>query len=145
MQSTALGQQFALFRDSGGRAHCLADVCAHRGGSLGMGKFKDNCIECPYHGWRYNGDGQCTYMPTLGKDVKVPTRARVDSYPVEERYGVVFAFLGDLPAEERPPIMELEQWDDDGWAVTSLVYDWNEDPALLKIDLNPVLTEPFND
>jgi phenylpropionate dioxygenase-like ring-hydroxylating dioxygenase large terminal subunit len=125
MQSTALGQPFALFRDSSGNAHCLADVCVHRGGSLGMGKNKDDCIECPYHGWRYNGDGQCTHMPTLAKGATMPARARVDSYPVEERYGIVFAFLGELPAAERPPIMELEQWDKEGWEVTSLVYDWN--------------------
>jgi phenylpropionate dioxygenase-like ring-hydroxylating dioxygenase large terminal subunit len=122
---TALGQSFALFRDPDGAAHCVADTCVHRGGSLGAGKLKDGCVECPYHGWRYAGDGRCTHIPTLAGDAKIPARARVDSYPVEERYGVVFAFLGDLPAEERPGIMEIPQWGQDGWSVTHLVYDWN--------------------
>jgi phenylpropionate dioxygenase-like ring-hydroxylating dioxygenase large terminal subunit len=121
----ALGHDFALFRDSDGVAHCLANTCIHRGGSLGTGKLKGDCIECPYHGWRYNGDGQCTHIPTLRGGASIPKRARVDSYPVIERYGLVFAFLGDLPEEQRPPILELKEWDKEGWSVTSLVYDWH--------------------
>jgi phenylpropionate dioxygenase-like ring-hydroxylating dioxygenase large terminal subunit len=97
----------------------------HRGGSLGAGQCKDNTIECPYHGWRYNGSGQCVHIPTLRQGSRIPARARVDAYPVVERYGVVFAFLGDLPEDERPPIMDITQWGQEGWSVTSLVYDWN--------------------
>jgi phenylpropionate dioxygenase-like ring-hydroxylating dioxygenase large terminal subunit len=125
VRSTALGQDFVLFRDEHGEAHCLANTCLHRGGSLSGGKVQDSCIECPYHGWRYDGDGRCSRIPTLRKNAKIPERARVDSYPVEERYGIVFAFLGDLPGNERPPIMDIGQWDKEGWSVTSLVYDWN--------------------
>ena len=121
----ALGHRFALFRDEQGVAHCLADVCIHRGGSLGQGKRRGDCVECPYHGWQFDGEGRCTRIPTLADGQKIPARARVDSYPVEERYGVVFAFLGDLPAEERPGILEIPQWDQEGWSVTHLVYDWN--------------------
>ena len=122
-QSDALGQSFVLFRDHEGNPHCLANTCIHRGGSLGAGKLKDGCIECPYHGWQYNGDGQCVHIPTLRANTKIPSRARVDTYPVVERYGLVFAFLGDLPEEERPPILDLKEWDKDGWSVTGLVYD----------------------
>ena len=125
VRSKALGQVFVLFRDEQGQVHCLADTCLHRGGSLGSGKLVGNRIQCPYHGWQYNGDGQCGHIPTLRRNTKIPKRARVDSYAVEERYGIVFAFLGDLPEEERPPIMEIAQWGKEGWSVTSLVYDWN--------------------
>ena len=125
VKSRALGQQFVLFRDQQGQAHCLADVCLHRGGSLGDGKLRGDCVECPYHGWQYAGDGRCTHIPTLRRDARIPRRARVDSYPVVERYGLVFAFLGDLPEEERPPILELKEWGQEGWSVTSLVYDWH--------------------
>lgn len=121
----ALGHRFALFRDARGAVHCLADVCVHRGGSLGQGKLRDDCVECPYHGWRYDGDGRCTRIPTLADEQKIPARARVDSYPVEERYGIVFAFLGDRPAHERPGILEIPQWGQDGWSVTHLQYDWH--------------------
>ena len=125
IQVTALGQPFTLFRDSRGDAHCLADTCVHRGGALGTGKLKGDCIECPYHGWQYNGSGECTFIPTLADGARIPGRARVDAYPVQERYGVVFAFLGDLPEEDRPPILEIAQWGLEGWSVTNLVYDWN--------------------
>lgn len=46
-----LGQNFILFRDSSGQAHCLSNVCTHRGGSLAGGKMRGDCVECPYHGW----------------------------------------------------------------------------------------------
>ena len=47
----ALGQDFVMFRDSAGAAHCLSNTCVHRGGSLAGGKVKGDCIQCPYHGW----------------------------------------------------------------------------------------------
>jgi len=121
----AIGQQFALFRDSTGKAHCLANVCAHRGGSLGSGKLVGDRIQCPYHGWEFEGTGICGHIPTLPQGSRIPGRARVDSYPVEERYGITFAFLGSLPPGERPPILDVPQWEAEGWSVTSFVYGWD--------------------
>lgn len=120
----ALGLNFVLFRTSDGSAHCLADVCIHRGGSLSAGKQVDDTMQCPYHGWQYDGEGKCVHIPTLAADGRIPARARVDAYPVEERYGVVFAFLGDAPAAERPPLLGIEEWDQPGWSVTNIVYQW---------------------
>ena len=92
-KATFLGLDFVAFRDSKGEAHCLSDVCCHRGGSLagGLCHSEDDTIACPYHGWRFNGSGKCTQIPSLGPGSKIPARAKVDSYPVEERYGIVFA------------------------------------------------------
>ena len=73
---------------------------------------------CPYHGWRFGGDGLCTHIPTLDK---VPARAKVDSYPVQEKYGIVFAFLGDLPEEERPPLHNIEEYGTEGWRANRIV------------------------
>ena len=113
-----LGQDFVLFRDSKGAAKCLANTCTHRGGSLGEGKVKGDCVQCPYHGWQFNGDGHCIRIPSLGINARIPARARVDAYPTVERYGLVFAFLGDLAEGERPPIMEIREWDQPGWRST---------------------------
>jgi phenylpropionate dioxygenase-like ring-hydroxylating dioxygenase large terminal subunit len=115
LRSMLLGMSYVAFRDSDGNAHVLADTCVHRGGSLSKGKVIDDCIACPYHGWRFGGDGKCTLVPSLGPDAKPPARAKVDSYPVEEKYGIVFAFLGDLPAAERPPLYEIEEYEDPAW------------------------------
>lgn len=118
-----LGQDFVVFRDEAGGAHCLSNTCVHRGGSLAGGRVTEDCIECPYHGWRFDGDGRCHRIPSLGKNAKIPARARVDAYPVQERYGIVFAFLGDLPRDERPPILEIPEFDDEGWRATSMNYE----------------------
>lgn len=113
-----LGLDFAVFRDTAGDAHCLSNICVHRGGSLGHGKVKGDCIECSYHGWQYDGAGRCTRVPTFPPDAKIPARAKVDSYPVVEKYGLVFAFLGDLPEAERPPILDIEEYGKEGWRAT---------------------------
>ena len=95
-----LGQNFVLFRDSAGVAHCLSNVCLHRCGSLGDGWVRNDRVVCPYHGWEFNGSGQCERIPSLGPvQPAITTRARVDAYPVQEKYGLVFVFLGDPPED----------------------------------------------
>jgi len=115
-----LGVKVVAFRDDNGAAHVIADTCVHRGGSLGKGWVKDNCVVCPYHGWRFDKDGKCTSIPTLADGETPPARAKVDSYPVKERYGIVFAFLGDLPEDERPPIRDIPEWGQEGWRANKL-------------------------
>jgi len=119
-----LDHNFVLFRDEDGVVHCLSNTCVHRGGSLSQGKVVGNCVQCPYHGWQFDGAGVCQKVPSLGGDAKPPARAQVDAYPTEERYGLIFAFLGDLPAAERPPIMEIPEFDQEGWRCTILDYEW---------------------
>jgi phenylpropionate dioxygenase-like ring-hydroxylating dioxygenase large terminal subunit len=114
----ALGQDFVVFRDSQGQARCLANTCTHRGGSLAGGKVKGDCIQCPYHGWQFNGEGECQKIPSLGSKASIPGRTRIDAYPVDERYGLIFAFLGDLPEAERPPILAVKEWGQEGWRTT---------------------------
>ena len=113
-----MGLDFVVFRGEDGRANCLSNTCVHRGGSLAGGKMKGNHVECPYHGWQFDGAGACHRIPSLGPDAKIPPRARVDAYPVEERWGLIFAFLGDLPEAERPPLLEISEHGQDGWRQT---------------------------
>ncbi|MBV6415687.1 MAG: hypothetical protein CMLOHMNK_00200 [Steroidobacteraceae bacterium] len=111
-----LAHDFVVFRDAAGKPAVLSDTCVHRGGSLSGGKCKeDGTVQCPYHGWRFDRDGHCTRIPSLGIQARIPSRARVDAYPVEERYGIVHAFLGDLPEAERPPIMPIFEANDPNW------------------------------
>jgi phenylpropionate dioxygenase-like ring-hydroxylating dioxygenase large terminal subunit len=114
---------FVAFRDEDGQAHVLADTCVHRGGSLSAGWVKHGCVVCPYHGWTFSGDGKCVRVPSLGDDSKLPARAKVDSYPVQERYGIVFAFLGDLPESERPPLYDIEEYGTGEWKTQLYVFE----------------------
>ena len=79
-----LGQNFVVFRDSEGNPNTLHDICIHRGASLSEGLIKKDCIQCPYHGWQFDGKGECKKIPSLGKDAKIPKRAKIDAYPTEE-------------------------------------------------------------
>lgn len=123
LRARMLGQNFVLFRDRRGVAHCLSNVCVHRCGSLAQGWVSGDRVVCPYHGWEFNGQGQCERIPSLGPDQPPPPgRARVDAYPTVERYGLVFVFLGDLPETERPPIMPIPEWEDPAWRCTTSAF-----------------------
>lgn len=120
----ALGQDLAVYRTTNGRVVAMSDLCIHRGGSLSMGQVDHDCLRCPYHGWKYDSSGKCVEIPANTADRSIPQRARVDAYPVEERYGLVWIFLGDLPAEERPPIPEFPAFDDPEYHTHFGIFDW---------------------
>ncbi len=101
-----------LWRGSDGQVNAQSDVCVHRGGSLGGGKVVDGCVECPYHGWKFDDDGVCVDIPANREGLPIPKKARVDSYPCVERYGFVWVFLGDLAADQRPAIPHLDGLDE---------------------------------
>jgi phenylpropionate dioxygenase-like ring-hydroxylating dioxygenase large terminal subunit len=127
---TLLGFDYVLFRGAGGEIHCLSDVCIHRGASLSAGLMQGSCVECPYHGWQFDGTGSVVKIPSLPEDSKIPTRARVDSYPVQEKYGWVWVFLGDLPAAERPPLPDFPEYDDTAqWRTVRGEFAWKADYA----------------
>ena len=142
IRARILNHDFVLFRDQAGKAHCLSDTCVHRGASLSGGKIKRDCIQCPYHGWRFDGSGRCQAIPSLGPGHKIPSRARVDAYPTEERYGLVFVFLGDVPAEDRPPILEVAEWVQEGWRATTMDYWWQANyQRVIENGLDPAHNE----
>lgn len=124
VKAKLLGQNFVLFRDAKGKANCLSDVCLHRGGSLAGGQVHKDCVACPYHGWRYNGKGEVTFIPSRGESGKIPERARIDAYPTEERYGMIWVFLGDLPEAERYPIPPFPEFNQPGWRPVTFDYTW---------------------
>jgi phenylpropionate dioxygenase-like ring-hydroxylating dioxygenase large terminal subunit len=131
VKTRILGQNLGLFRDTDGKVQCLADVCLHRGGSLSGGWVNEEktSVVCPYHGWEYGGTGKCHKIPSEGEDFKIPPRFKIDSYPVEERYGMVWVFMGDLPEDERYPIPPLPEYGDAGWREVSCEYTWKAEAA----------------
>lgn len=120
-----LGLDFVLWRDRAGQVHCAHNTCPHRGGSLADGKIVGDCIQCPYHGWKFDGQGTCQRIPSLGPLERLPARARVDAYPVDERYGLIFVFLGNLPEAQRPTIMPCAEYGEPGWRTLRMRYRWH--------------------
>lgn len=121
-----LGFDFALYRDQDGEVHCLSDVCVHRGASLSRGFCAaEKRLACPFHGWEFDGAGNVVKIPSMGEDFKIPKRAKIDSYPVVEKYDWIWVFLGDLPVEKRPPVPDLlpEYPDVASWRTTRLSFE----------------------
>ena len=94
----ALGEDLVLFRDRSGRPGLVYPRCAHRGASLLYGRVEERGIRCCYHGWLFNVDGQCLEQPC--QPGAHPSAVRQPVYPVEERYGLIFAYMG--PGDRRP-------------------------------------------
>lgn len=122
---TVLGQRLVLYRKNDGGVVCMSDLCVHRGGALSDGHLDGDCIICPYHGWRYQPDGACDRIPANQPGIPVPRKARVDAYPTREKYGLVWAFLGDLPEAERPPFPVLSDFEIPGLRAMHGDYRWN--------------------
>jgi nitrite reductase/ring-hydroxylating ferredoxin subunit len=96
-----LGEDLVLFRDRKGRPGLLYPRCMHRGTTLYYGKVEDEGIRCCYHGWLFDVEGRCLDQP-CEPDAGAAHRDKVRQpwYPLEERYGLLFAYMG--PPEKRP-------------------------------------------
>ena len=120
-----LGRDFVLFRDAEGRPACLSNVCPHRGSSLARGKCEDGQISCPFHGWTFNHEGGCTKIPSQENPTRdIPPGAKVDSYPTQEKYGLIWVFLGD-DVENALPIYDMPEYDDPNWRHAQYSDTWN--------------------
>ncbi|MDJ0926998.1 MAG: Rieske 2Fe-2S domain-containing protein [Gammaproteobacteria bacterium] len=126
---TMLGADLVLFRDADGQARCISNVCPHRGSNLAAGTlYKDGTLACPFHGWRFNGDGDCTLVPSRrDHEVQVVApRARIDAYATVEKYGLIWVCLGDEP-DAASPIFDIPEWGNDAWRFTYNEEIWDAD------------------
>mgnify|MGYP005638578825 CR=1 FL=1 len=83
------------------------DRCVHRGTKLSLGHIVDNnFLQCPYHGWIYNEEGQCVKIPAMPEH-KPAERARVESFLVQEKYGLIWLCLGEPDNDVAP----FPEWD----------------------------------
>lgn len=99
-----LGEDLCLFRDGAGKVAALWDVCPHRGASLARGNCHyQGTVACPYHGWVFDGRGNCVAVLSEGPGSKIPGKVRTRVYPTRELKGMVFVWMGE---EEPAPIEE---------------------------------------
>ena len=110
----ALGEDLILFRDRSGRPSLVQARCAHRGTTLYFGKVEERGIRCCYHGWLFDVEGRCLEQPCEPEGGKQRDRVRQPWYPLQERYGLIFAYMG--PPEKKPVLPRYEALDvlDDG-------------------------------
>jgi 3-ketosteroid 9alpha-monooxygenase subunit A len=117
------GEDVVLYRGASGKVVMLDAYCPHMGTHLGRNKTSNlvlagkhldgDCIRCPFHGWRFGPDGKCNEIPH--HDGVIPEKARVKSWHVIERFGVVLCWHDPegLAPDLDPP--EYPEWDDPRW------------------------------
>ena len=95
----ALGKDLAVFRGEDGIARCLDAYCIHLGSNMAIGgKVKNNCLQCPFHLWSFDGSGKCTEIPY---SPKIPTLAKTKAYHVAEWYGILSVwFTNEVDSDE---------------------------------------------
>ncbi|AEG92890.1 Rieske 2Fe-2S domain-containing protein [Ramlibacter tataouinensis] len=90
-----LGQDLVLFRDDQGRWGLLDRDCPHRNADLSFGRHEGDGLRCPFHGWKFDATGRCLETPAEPLGSRLCERVRQRSYPVLERSGILFAWLGE--------------------------------------------------
>jgi phenylpropionate dioxygenase-like ring-hydroxylating dioxygenase large terminal subunit len=126
------GRDLVIFRSEDGIAHVLDAYCPHLGAHLGHGgHVKGEMIQCPFHGWCFNGKGQCLDIPYANK----PPKVQIQSWLVKEVNGFILVWYhahGEDPTWEIPELPEYasEEWTSfrsvGQWRIRSHVQDINE-------------------
>src|SRR5437870_3024114 len=101
-----LGEKLVAFRDTEGRIGMIEEFCAHRGVSLWFGRNEECGLRCPYHGWKYDVNGQCVDLASEPEESGMRRGIKLKSYPGVELGGVIWTYMG--PPEEKPPLPNFE-------------------------------------
>jgi len=105
-----LGLPIVVCKTSTGDVAAMRDICPHRGMPLSFGQMRDDCVECAYHGWRFDHKGRCQGIPALVEGSPIqPEKIGVTTYPCRERDGYVWVFIADpeQPNQAIPDIPPL--------------------------------------
>lgn len=109
----------AVYRDMNGQLHSLEDACPHKGVALHQGEVQGDNLVCPYHGWQFNHNGQCVHIPYLPEGQKLPC-AQAPSYPVQEKYNIIWVFPGDGNLAPSTPLPDIPEYDNPDWLLVPI-------------------------
>jgi vanillate O-demethylase monooxygenase subunit len=101
-----------LFRQKDGVIAALFDRCPHRLVPLSMGSIVDRGIQCGYHGMVFDGNGKCALIPA---QERIPPRAQVRSYPIAEKYGLAWIWMGEESLADPTALPRIDHFDEDEW------------------------------
>lgn len=120
--STVLGVPMVLFRDAHGQAAALLDRCPHRNVPLSDGQVLKGELQCPYHGWRFDGAGRCTNIPCRVEGPGEAKAREATAFPVREQDGLVWV----VPSPGVTPMLEPYRFrllNEPGYATVSQVVE----------------------
>ncbi|MFJ7975575.1 Rieske 2Fe-2S domain-containing protein [Peribacillus sp. JNUCC 23] len=110
VQVIVMGERLVLFRNEEG-VHAFKDLCIHRGAALSLGCVKDGKLVCPYHGWEYESNGECTHIPQLPEGRAIPKKAKAFKYGCIEKYGLIWVNLENSGTE----LFNLPEYNDENF------------------------------
>ena len=113
---TVLGEKIVFYRQGDGKPVALEDACPHRKLPLSMGQLAGDRVVCGYHGLTFDCSGSCVEAPTQRGNI--PKRAVVKSYPVEDRYGLLWIWMGDADKATPDEIFHIPNYDNPAWGAT---------------------------
>jgi phenylpropionate dioxygenase-like ring-hydroxylating dioxygenase large terminal subunit len=148
---TLLGVDLVLWFDrSSGSWRAFADVCPHRLVPLSQGRLNAaGELECPYHGWSFNGSGRCTAIPQATDGQSIGQRSHCRSYATAAAQGLLFVFSGDAAAAAEAPLPLVPVLQEqpggwaDGWTVQDTFRDLPMDALTLLENVLDVSHVPF--
>lgn len=135
-----LGEDLVFWRDGQGRLSVLKDRCPHRSSQLSLGKIVAGRLQCPFHGFEYDGDGACQLIPANGRAAHVPRVFQCRVYPAQETHGFIWVWHG-RPRDEYPPVPWFS--DVDGFASATTSKEWDVDMSRAIEGLLDVSHLPF--
>lgn len=92
-----LNEPLIVYRDKENKISCLQDRCPHRSTPLSLGRLNNGAIECMYHGWQFNRNGDCIEIPAIRKNDSLPPNACVPNKMIIERHNIVWIYNGEDP------------------------------------------------
>jgi len=109
-------RDLVLYRGAGGTPHVMDAHCPHLGAHLAVGgRVEDDCIRCPFHGWKYDGGaGKCVEIP-YGEVTKIPPKAHPRVYPTLERNHMIWAWYHAQGGDPFYEVPEVPEFHDDDW------------------------------
>jgi vanillate O-demethylase monooxygenase subunit len=131
-QRELLGEAIVLFRKQDGTLAALEDRCVHRHAPLSLGKIEGDHIRCWYHGLRFTSDGKCVEIP--GQDT-IPPGACVRAYPVVERGGWAWVWMGEAVDANPDLIPPAIGFDNPNWVLKSGQLDYDAPQAYINDNL----------
>ncbi|MCB9598702.1 MAG: Rieske 2Fe-2S domain-containing protein, partial [Sandaracinaceae bacterium] len=128
VETTFMGESIAVYRAEDGAAHAVENRCPHRQIKLSHGSVEGCNVVCLYHGWTIDPGGKLvgTKHDSFGKKLPVIS---VKSYPVRERYGIVWFFPGDPELAKITPLVEIPHSEE--WPSMRFAYTWGAHHSMI--------------
>jgi len=140
-----LGHPLCFWRHRG-KVQCVQDICPHRSAPLSVGRIVNGVLECKYHGWQFEEEGKCTFIPSA-PDEKPKSCNHASSFPVKEIYDAIWVYIGDPVGaeqlEKKFPHQFFRYMNSSGWATNFGQRDLHIDHGLMVENLLDPSHLPF--